>query len=78
MHNYTKPDEENIFSDPLAETWIKVLASVCTIIVAFTGVMLLVITRYEMCGYLASYRSVINQLMSWINLLVSTQFKISI
>lgn len=63
--------EENTFIEPENLPWVKALTTLLVIIIFVCGFILLRISFFERLGYLGPYRTLINQLVASLNLLVS-------
>ena len=62
---------QNQFADPFKEMWKKLFATGAYIVLIFGGFVMLNFVKYEFQGQAAHYRTVLNQLNSWIFLIVS-------
>ena len=62
---------QNQFADPFKEMWKKLFATGAYIVLIFGGFIMLSFIKYEFQGQAAHYRTVMNQLNSWIFLIVS-------
>ena len=68
--------EENIFHDSFPSTWVKVSLTFVVLLTHIFCCILFRIAYFERNGYMAHYRTVINQLVSAMNILVSLKFNL--
>ena len=68
--------EVNLFAEPFNELWKKVLGTAAYVIHSFGGMIMLVMVRYERQGLASNYRTALNQLNSWMLLVVCLNFLI--
>ena len=66
----TKENEE-FFVDPYNLLWKKILGTVFYILQLFGALIVLSFIRYETQGHAAHFRTALNQITSWIGLVVS-------
>ena len=67
-------NEANLFAEPFNELWKKMLGTAAYIYHSFGGMIMLVMVHYERQGLTSNYRTVLNQLNSWILLVVCLNF----
>ena len=63
--------DNEILIDPFNTLWKKVLGTVSYILQVFGGLIVLSFIRYETQGHAAHFRTALNQITSWIALVVS-------
>ena len=66
--------EVNLFVEPFNGLWKKLLGTAAFIYHSFGGMIMLIMVRYESQGLASNYRTVLNQLNSWILLVVCLYF----
>ena len=72
--NESYDNEANLFAEPFNELWKKLLGTAAFIYHSFGGMIMLIMVRYESQGLASNYRTVLNQLNSWILLVVCLYF----
>ena len=70
LQQFSDP-HQNQFADPFKEMWKKLFATGAYTVLIFGGFIMLSFVKYEFQGQAAHYRTVLNQLNSWIFLMVS-------
>ena len=68
-------DEPNLFTEPFESLWIKLVATAVFSLGLIASCIQYSFVYYEFNGLAASFRTVVNQLVSWSYFLVSTSFK---
>ena len=63
--------DNEMLIDPFNAHWKKVLGTVSYILQVFGGLFVLAFIRYETQGHAAHFRTALNQITSWIALVVS-------
>ena len=63
--------EENIFVETQYLPWVKAAITLVFVVTLICGGILLGISIYERLGYLGPYRTLINQLVASMNIMVS-------
>ena len=66
--------EPNIFEDPFESLWIKISASIAFFCGLAAAIILCLFVFYQRQGYAENYQTVINQLVSFTCLLVSSTY----
>ena len=64
-------ENDEILIDPFNALWKKLLGTVFYILQVFGGLIILSFVRYETQGHAAHFRTALNQITSWIALVVS-------
>ena len=68
--NESYDNEANLFAEPFNELWKKLLGTATYVLHSFGGMIMLIMVRYERQGLASNYRTALNQLNSWMLLVV--------
>ena len=69
--------DQDQFAEPFKEMWKKLFATAAYIVLITGGFIMLSFVKYEVQGKAAHYRTALNQLNSWIFLIVSFSWSLS-